>query len=837
MGERAGPPTGWAAMLPSLQGWFRRERTAGLDEGAAKFVSGAKLHIVVVGDADAGKTSLVRTLATEFFHTHKLSEVLGPIHIKLDTINGDEVCLEILDSESPSAERALSQHFAPSNSVAFSSASVYGLEQCEGAVSRFGANDSACTRTPKESESSAAAVGARSGDAFKGSYSALRVRLQARLPVDAVVIAFDAGNDAAFRRLATHWLPHIEELRREFGVPIPVVIAENKIDVRRQLQAAAAVATAKGLEMYAQLSHSMGGQGNHEQGSAGRGNSNKRFFRGDKLSPGLTRFSALITEFSGISACVACSSKRQLNISEVFRLAASAAMFPIAPLLAPPTSYQLHEHDRSRDFASALRSHKTDGSVHGGEEGNTGSAVAPSRTADASVSEMGLRKAAKSCENPGQQRHPRAQETTSHQNEASTVSLSHGFRVALERVFRMVDADSCDGILDRSEYHRGINCCFGQKASQIGRDFWEFPPTARVRHASVNLDTTAYFSGLLRSLTAVSTEFTATPSKRHVLNEAPGVAQHRPGKVDGNGNDEAGITLKGWFYINRLFLERNRPEVPWRVLRAYGYRAKAHFAPCHECRSIESATSNAKSDSTCDEPLDQESCTDKPRVLGHGDCHVFQMDVVLSDRVVDERELRSVVARGDAIELSDATVRFLTATFQQFSSDGHVVTKLVPQLPTSRTLPANRTHDAQDEGSGNSTGSCRCNTDNETTKSIDRCPCSLCKSSDLDNILRICPPELPLASWLASSIQDRRVAVRELSSRCTGVTLAGWVSLWQMAAALRPLQTILALRYLGVPDPRDSAIYVHFPSPQVSDCGSAIRFTFVHDVCASNESG
>ncbi len=48
-----------------------------------------------------------------------------------------------------------------------------------------------------------------------------------------------------------------------------------------------------------------------------------------------------------------------------------------------------------------------------------------------------------------------------------------------------------------------------------------------------------------------------------------------------------------------------------------------------------------------------------------------------------------------------------------------------------------------------------------------------------------------------------------------GVTLAGWLALWHMAAAVRPLQALRALRDLGVPDPRWVAVMRVERSPRV----------------------
>ena len=273
------------------------------------------IYIAVIGDDGAGKSSLIHTLATEFFEKPDVARrVLRPFHITVDASGGGEVPLVIYDT--PPMD-----------------------------VDLF-----AATRHEGHSVSNAVAAIPLVG--------ALLTRLHGGEPVDAVVLAFDAGNDVAFRRLSTHWLPFLAALRSHFGVALPVVVAENRIDVRRQLQAAAAVAAAAQGQGQRQSTSDqqqrhprapisqLGGSGIRRNTlslqRAARGNAaaisarmdpvavdanpHRRQRRGDvrlvqgKLSPGLTRFSPLLRKFSGISACVACSSQRQLNVMNVRRL-------------------------------------------------------------------------------------------------------------------------------------------------------------------------------------------------------------------------------------------------------------------------------------------------------------------------------------------------------------------------------------------------------------------------------------------------------------------------------------------------------------------------------------
>ena len=590
------------------------------------------LYVVVIGDEGAGKTSLVHTLATEAFSSHKHHSVQKPLHIKVDSINKSEIPLVIIDTKSPGVMEV-------------------GGGDAEANFETAQGSSPSPAAPPKEDESKA-------DHGAPVQEETLVARLQSGLKVDAVVLAFDAGSDDAFRRLTTHWLPYIVKLRQRFRVSLPIVVAENKIDVLRQLQAAAAVATAKGR---------WNSSSDLPTVTDSASTSSMKFDQ--EQSPELTRFASMFRDFSGISACVACSSKRLLNVPDVFRLAASAAMFPTSALL------------RAR-------------------------AKVPATPAQRAVE----------------------------------YDLSPGFQIALERIFRMANATTFDGVLCAHQYHIGIQSCFPAAHWRLNVT----PPSSRIvcgQESQLQCEIES-FTSIIRTLNALQ----------------PGLTSGTQCTCGGEAC-RRGITLDGWLYLNRLFLERNRPEAPWRVLKCYGYGTNTSSVP----------TTIVDTQSTD-----------------------IQERVVLDEAVLDAESLATAVARGDFIELARPAQSFLERAF-------------------SSLIPAHHSGETQDDSV-------------LPTGRLSDGDCAQQFWDSLARFLRLCPLDLLSGSqdtvsydntWVHDMIRNRAVAVDEV----TGIlSLKGWLALWRLAVALQPLRTVKILRYLGVPDPADCAVFTVVRNPRVRLC-------------------
>ena len=168
---------------------------------------------------------------------------------------------------------------------------------------------------------------------------------------------------------------------------------------------------------------------------------------------------SILRRIKGVSACVACSSKRKLNVREVFHFAAAAAAFPIEPLANIDTT--------SRRDATNDRTHPS---------------LWQASSCDTAVA-------------------------------SAVVELKPACKMALERIFRMADAQSCDGVLDYYEYSKGIQACF--PATFTSRR--QLPPTANAEAtnrstASVCQSAKTEFDALITTLQSKDSELLVAAS-------------------------------------------------------------------------------------------------------------------------------------------------------------------------------------------------------------------------------------------------------------------------------------------------------------------------------------
>jgi|TARA_B110000208_G_scaffold176413_1_gene222782 Ras family protein T1 len=104
--------------------------------------------------------------------------------------------------------------------------------------------------------------------------------------------------------------------------------------------------------------------------------------------------------------------------------------------------------------------------------------------------------------------------------------LTTDFRVALNRVFRIFDVDG-DGVLRDDELNAFQETCFGAKLQRSD----------------------------VQNVKAVLSK-ASTPSMPFIVSDRNGVA---------------GISRAGFMHLNQMFIERNRPETSWQVLRKFDY--------------------------------------------------------------------------------------------------------------------------------------------------------------------------------------------------------------------------------------------------------------------------
>ncbi|KAI9350173.1 EF hand associated-domain-containing protein, partial [Obelidium mucronatum] len=117
---------------------------------------------------------------------------------------------------------------------------------------------------------------------------------------DVICIVYAVNDMDSFNRVPEFWLPYIRKLGRN----VPVVLVGNKIDLRGK------DITNESLE---------------------------------------TQIAPIMNEFKEVETCVECSSKQQLNVSEVFYFAQKAVLHPTAPL------YDSREHALKPACIDALR--------------------------------------------------------------------------------------------------------------------------------------------------------------------------------------------------------------------------------------------------------------------------------------------------------------------------------------------------------------------------------------------------------------------------------------------------------------------------------------------------
>ncbi|KAJ3021068.1 UNVERIFIED_CONTAM: ERMES complex Ca(2+)-binding regulatory GTPase gem1 [Siphonaria sp. JEL0065] len=117
---------------------------------------------------------------------------------------------------------------------------------------------------------------------------------------DVICIVYAVNDMDSFNRVPEFWLPYIRKLGRN----VPVVLVGNKIDLRGK------DITNESLEA--------------------------------QITP-------IMNEFKEVETCVECSSKQQLNVSEVFYFAQKAVLHPTAPL------YDSREHALKPACIDALR--------------------------------------------------------------------------------------------------------------------------------------------------------------------------------------------------------------------------------------------------------------------------------------------------------------------------------------------------------------------------------------------------------------------------------------------------------------------------------------------------
>ncbi|KAF9778643.1 P-loop containing nucleoside triphosphate hydrolase protein [Thelephora terrestris] len=98
-----------------------------------------------------------------------------------------------------------------------------------------------------------------------------------------ICVVYSIENADSFDRIPTYWLPYF----RQLGVNVPVILIGNKIDLR-------------------------GGEVTNEALE-------------DEIVP-------IMNEFKEVEACVECSARMSLNVSEVFYFAQKAVLHPTAPL-------------------------------------------------------------------------------------------------------------------------------------------------------------------------------------------------------------------------------------------------------------------------------------------------------------------------------------------------------------------------------------------------------------------------------------------------------------------------------------------------------------------------
>ncbi len=129
-----------------------------------------------------------------------------------------------------------------------------------------------------------------------------------------------------------------------------------------------------------------------------------------------------------------------------------------------------------------------------------------------------------------------------------TATLTEQFKVALRRVFRIFDMDH-DGYLSDDELALFQSHCFG----------------ARLRRSDISAvkkviqkQTLENGGGGMSVAASVGTGAMSSSGTAADATVGPGI---RAGKV----------TLSGFVSLNQLFIERNRPESSWLVLRRFGY--------------------------------------------------------------------------------------------------------------------------------------------------------------------------------------------------------------------------------------------------------------------------
>ena len=223
----------------------------------------------------------------------------------------------------------------------------------------------------------------------------------------------------------------------------------------------------------------------------------------------------------------------------------------------------------------------------------------------------------------------------------SGAMLTEQFKVALWRIFRIFDVDR-DGYLSDDELALFQSHCFGaqMRRSDISaiKKVVQKQSTENRMYEQQNVSNNT----ITNDRTENHGTFSLTSSVKSMMDSVSKL--HNSG-LDGVIGGK--VTFAGFVCLNQIFIDRNRPESPWLVLRRFGY----------EC------TDNDKLSMRLDRGLQsREKRIDNNSIDGH---------TPMEQEMYDPRETKvpslGHVLDDQAFELSSSALKFLNELFTQFA--------------------------------------------------------------------------------------------------------------------------------------------------------------------------